>query len=262
MAEPSYYPDTEIARLEMLWGQGFMSPGGPAEVVHLLGEWTIAGCEVLDVGSGTGGIDLLLVRDRGAARVTGIDVQADLVALSRARAREAGLADRVDYRLVEPGPLPFREHSFDAVFSKDSIVHVRDKAAIYAEMFRVLRPGGLLFVSDWLRRPGEHLDAAVAAFDAFTLVTLEELGLIAAAAGFVDLEMEDRNPWYLPLASQELQRFRGELGTRVRDRLGQQEVEDSLKFWEMLVPAVQSGALSPGHLRARRPSCGPARSAS
>jgi phosphoethanolamine N-methyltransferase len=258
MSDPQYYPGTEVARLELLWGHGFMSPGGAAEVGHLLGEWTVAGLEVLDVGSGSGGIDLLLVREHGAARVTGIDVQADLVEQARARAEDAGLTDRVEYQLVAPGPFPFPDSSFDAVFSKDSIVHVPDKAGIYAEMFRVLRPGGRLLVSDWLRGSGSHLDAAVAAFDAFTLVTLEELARIAAAAGFVDLEIEDRRDWYSPLAALELERFRGELGASVRDQFGQEELDDSVRFWEMLVPAVQSGALSPGHLRARTPVGSPA----
>jgi SAM-dependent methyltransferase len=253
MTEPSLYPDTEVARLEMLWGPGYMSPGGAAEVDHLLADWSIAGREVLDIGSGTGGIDLHLVRHHGAARVIGIDLQADLVELSRARAQEAGEADRVDYLLVSPGPIPFPENSFDAVFSKDSIVHVEDKTAIYAEMFRVLRPGGLLFVSDWLRGPGAHHDAVLSDFEAFSLVTLEETARIAAASGFVDVELEDRNLWYAPLAALELERFRGELGASIRDQMGQDEIEDSLDFWERLVPAVESGALSPGHLRARKP---------
>jgi ubiquinone/menaquinone biosynthesis C-methylase UbiE len=247
------YPDKEVTRLEMLWGAGFMSPGGAAEVAHLLGSWSVAGCDVLDVGSGAGGIDLLLLVDHGAARVTGIDVQADLVELSRARAQEAGLADRVDYRLVASGPLPFPGESFDAVLSKDSIVHVQDKAAMYAEMFRVLRPGGRLFVSDWLRGAGPQHDAALAEFEAFTLITLEEIARLAANAGFVDLETEDRNRWYAPLAARELERFRGDLGTSISQQLGPAEVADSLEFWEALVPAVTAGALRPGHLRARKP---------
>jgi ubiquinone/menaquinone biosynthesis C-methylase UbiE len=254
VSEPAGYSDSAVARLEMLWGHGFMSPGGPAEVAHLLRDRSISGREVLDVGSGAGGIGLLLVRDHGAASVTAIDVQAELVALSRARAEEAGLADRVDYRLVEPGPFPFADHSFDVVFSKDAIVHVRDKSAIYTEMFRVLRPGGDLLVSDWLRAPGEHLDAAAAAFENFALVTLEEIASLAAAAGFVDLETEDRNAWYLPLVEEELRRLQTDLGATVRDRFGEEELERTLKFWEMLVSAVQLGALSPGHLRARKPS--------
>jgi SAM-dependent methyltransferase len=253
VSEPSLYPDNEVARLEMLWGAGFMSPGGSAEVAHLLGTWSLAGLDVLDVGSGTGGIDLLLLLDHGAARVTGIDVQAELIELSRARAQKAGLGDRVDYRLVAPGPLPFPDQRFEAVFSKDSIVHVVDKAALYAEMFRVLRPGGRLIVSDWLRGAGGHHDAALAEFEAFTLVTLEEIGRIAANTGFVDLEMEDRNHWYAPLASRELDRFRGDLGTSIREQIGPDEVADSLEFWEALVPAVKTGALRPGHLRARKP---------
>ena len=42
-----------------------------------------------------------------------------------------------------PGPLPFTDASFDVVFSKDALLHVPDKDALFAEIFRVLKPGGV-----------------------------------------------------------------------------------------------------------------------
>ena len=57
------------------------------------------------------------------------------------------------FQLVEPGPLPFADQSFDAVFTKDAIVHIPDKPPFYREVLRVLRPGGLFVGSDWLCGP-------------------------------------------------------------------------------------------------------------
>jgi ubiquinone/menaquinone biosynthesis C-methylase UbiE len=59
-----------------------------------------------------------------------------------ARIKRAGLADRIRNRLVEPGPLPFADASFDVVFSKVSLAQIPEKIALFAEGKRVLRPDG------------------------------------------------------------------------------------------------------------------------
>src|SRR5687767_4141154 len=101
----------------------------------------LTGLRVLDIGSALGGVDLLLATQHGAAEVIGIDVEPQLIA-------SADLADRIKFRLVEPGPLPFEQENFDAVFSKDAMVHIEDKDGLFAEVVRVLRPGGMFIASD------------------------------------------------------------------------------------------------------------------
>ena len=253
------YSDQEIEQLELIWGEGFLSPGGPQEVARIVGGHDIAGCSVLDIGSGPGGIDLVLVRDSGAASVVGVDVQQEFVDLATARAASAGLTDRVSYRLIEPGSLPFADASFDVVFSKDAIVHETDKEALYANALRVLRPGGHLLVGDWLRGEADALDAQVAAFveftgNEFTMVSLQQVGEIVARAGFVDVETEDRRAWYLGEATGELERLRGDVGAQLVERWGEQAALAEIEFWELLLECLASGALSPGHVRARAPA--------
>jgi ubiquinone/menaquinone biosynthesis C-methylase UbiE len=138
------YDDAMVTFLETLWGDGYLSPGGPEEVARVLRGLDLAGRAVLDVGCDSGGITVSLARDHGAAKVIGIDVEAPVCARARARTQKAGLADRVEIRQVEPGPLPLPlpDASLDLVFSKDSIVHIPDKKALADEAFRVLRPGG------------------------------------------------------------------------------------------------------------------------
>jgi len=253
------YSDEETGRLELIWGDGFLSPGGAAEVARILGGYDIAGCSVLDVGSGAGGADIALARDHGAVRVLGVDVQQDLVDLATERAVAAGFGDRISYQVIEPGTLPFESATFDVVFSKDAIIHVQDKEALYRELFRVLIPGGRLLVSDWLRGHEDVLTPQVEAFvvaaeHGFTMVSREDVEEIVERVGFGLVESEDRRAWYLGEATVELERLRGDMRPEFVDRWGEESAQAEIEFWEVLVFSLASGALSPAHVRARKPA--------
>jgi ubiquinone/menaquinone biosynthesis C-methylase UbiE len=72
---------------------------------------------------GPGGVDTLLVIEHGAGEVIGIDVEEQLIEAARERVSRQGLNERIRFQLVDPGPLPFPDRSFDVVFSKDAFVH-------------------------------------------------------------------------------------------------------------------------------------------
>jgi len=244
------YKDDETGRLETIWGEGFLSPGGPAEVSRVLGSHNIEGFDILDIGSGTGGADIVLVREHGAGTIVGIDVEKKLVDLANQYLSRHALENRIKYQLVDPGPLPFPDETFDAVFSKDAIIHVQDKYGLYSEAFRVIRPGGRLFVSDWLRGEGDEFDNTVERFAEasghdFTLVSLREIGDVLRKLGFVDIDLTDRQDWYLKEATEELEKMRGPLQTQLREEI---------EFWEVMVGALSEGAIMPGHIRAMKPS--------
>jgi len=245
--------------LEAVWGEGYLSPGGPEEIAFLLEGVDLSGREVLDVGCGVGGIDLLLVQQCGAGRVVGVDVDAALVEQASRRAAERGLSDHAIFRAVEPGPLPFPNGSFDVVFSKDSILHIADKEGFCVEVHRVLRPGGLFVASDWMRRDDNPPSAAMEHY-----LELEGLGFgmgsparyrrALQAAGFARIETRDRNAWYRRLAREELARLTGPLHAELARRMDPDLLEREIGVWRAMIPVVDSGELRPGHLRAVKPA--------
>ena len=251
------YGDTFVAGLEWMWGEGFLSPGGADEVARIVAGAPIMGARVLDVGCGLGAIDLLLVERFGAAHVTGIDVEAPLVAQAAARVEAAGLSHRISIRKVSPGPFPFDDGAFDIVFSKDSMIHIPDKPALYAEVHRVLSPGGWMLVSDWFGNGLEPTRAMHDWLDAvgltFTLESIQVSAKLVEACGFTDVEWHDRNAWYAQAVAEEIATLSGENYPRLVERLGAEAAAQRLESSTRKKAAVDGGELRPGHLRARKP---------
>ena len=252
------YTDDFVAKLELLWGEGFLSPGGPEETGKMLEGTDLTGLEVMDIGCDIGGVDVLLARDYGAKSVTGIDVEEPLVRRCCERAARLGLSDRLTFRLVEPGPLPFSDAGFDAVFSKDSMIHIADKPALFAEVLRVLRPGGLFLASDWMQSANGPDSAALAAFVAasglsFAMGITDELPAMLQAAGFTEIGVVDRNPWYREEARGEIARMRGELRQPLLDILGREGADRWIAMREAMIAALDAGAFRPTHFRAVKP---------
>ena len=252
------YPDHFIDRLHLIWGQGFLSPGGREEVVRVVQGMDLTERQVLDIGCGTGGPAIVLAEECGAS-VVGIDVEPQLAAKAKLAVEEAGLGAKVAIRLVEPGPLPFDDRSFDIVFSKDSLIHIPDKKALFQDLLRVLKSGGAIAFSDWLAGEGDEGKPALDVYRKhahldFTMATVRETETLLKSVGFRDVSSLDRHEWYAKLAREESELIDGSL----REQLIEAADEAIYTEWSQgrraLADAVAAGGLRPTHFRAKKPS--------
>ena len=174
---------------------------------------------VLDLGSG-GGIDCFLaaraVGKRG--RVLGVDMTLDMVRLAKSNAGRIG-ASNAEFLLAELESLPLKANAVDIIISNCVINLSPDKDSVFAEGFRVLRPGGRLHVSDIMleqelpgsvRADPEALVACVAGADlkdiylermrraGFTEITVTEAGSLgiegASYPGVISAKLEAKKP--------------------------------------------------------------------
>jgi phosphoethanolamine N-methyltransferase len=248
------YPDDFVDQLHLIWGEGFLSPGGEEEALEIVCGIELAGKRILDIGCGTGGPAITLSRVTGAL-VTGIDIEAQLVARASRLAEKLGISGRVRFQAVEIGRLPFEDQSFDLVFSKDALIHVADKVQIYREIGRVLRPGGTFAASDWLCGEDAASDPAFAAFldDVhlnFAMATAEQTRKLIHEAGFTDIVLLDRNAWYTRVSAEECAALEGPLRCRMIEKHGASLYDAWCASWRKTEAVAKSGSLRPTHIRA------------
>lgn len=142
VAEAFGYSSAELNAIPAEANMG-LSCGNPTALASLR-----AGEVVVDLGSG-GGLDVFLAAPKvgPTGRVIGIDMSPDMIARARHNAQQAGIAN-VEFHLAEIESLPFDDASIDCVISNCVLNLVPDKAKAFAEIVRVLKPGGRLAASD------------------------------------------------------------------------------------------------------------------
>ncbi|MBP7459851.1 MAG: class I SAM-dependent methyltransferase [Candidatus Delongbacteria bacterium] len=106
---------------------------------------------VLEVGPGPGYLGLEWLKKTQETRLKGLDISPDMVNLARKNARDYGMESRTDY-IVSPGDsMPFEDQSFDAVFTNGSLHEWANPEQTMNEIWRVLKSGGRVFISDFKR---------------------------------------------------------------------------------------------------------------
>jgi arsenite methyltransferase len=152
------------------------------------------GSTVLDLGSG-GGLDCFLAAKQvgPSGRVIGVDMTPEMLERARAAAQKMGIPN-VEFRYGFLEELPVEDNHVDVILSNCVINLAPDKAPVFAEAFRVLKPGGLFSVSDIIIR-GElsaELKKDMEAWSACVSGAIPEQEYIEklAAAGFTDIQVQ------------------------------------------------------------------------
>jgi tocopherol O-methyltransferase len=158
--------DASSGLWEQIWGEhmhhGYYGPDGTKKCdrkqaqIDLIEELLTWGQppqtnRIVDVGCGIGGSSLYLAQ-KYHATVTGITLSPVQAQRATARALEAGLLDRTQFKVADALQMPFADASFDLVWTLESGEHMPDKTKFLQECYRVLKPGGTLIMATWCHR--------------------------------------------------------------------------------------------------------------
>ena len=128
---------------------------------------------VLDLGCGIGGPARYLAATFGC-RVTGVDLSPAFIDAAAYLTARTGLSEQVTFEVGDALHLPFENGTFDRVFLQHVAMNIADRAALYAEIRRILAPGGRFATYDLVLRDGDVIYPAPWARDASTSFLLSE----------------------------------------------------------------------------------------
>jgi ubiquinone/menaquinone biosynthesis C-methylase UbiE len=106
---------------------------------------------VLDAGTGTARIPILICQQRPQWHITGIDMAKSMLKIGRQNVDNAGLQQQIKLELADAKRLPYREEQFDMVISNSLIHHLPEPLPFLQEIKRVLNPDGALLIRDLIR---------------------------------------------------------------------------------------------------------------
>ncbi|CAH0000565.1 unnamed protein product [Clonostachys byssicola] len=223
---PSYY-NLATDLYEYGWGQSFhfcrFSTGEPFYQAIARHEHYLAhsmgiqeGMKVLDVGCGVGGPAREIAKFTGA-HITGLNNNDYQIDRATAYAAKEGLSGQLKYVKGDFMQMSFPDNSFDAVYAIEATVHAPTLEGIYSEIFRVLKPGGVFGVYEWLMTDDydnnnlhhREIRLGIEQGDGISNMCKVSEALDAMKAAGFDLlrheDMADRPdpfPWYWPLSGE------------------------------------------------------------
>ncbi len=178
-----------------------------------------AGTKVADIGCGVGGPLIHIAKATGAS-ITGLNLNAYQIGRCRRAARRAGLQGRCSFLLADYLDVPLADGCFDAAYSFEAICHAPDWGLCLRELWRMLKPGGRIALTEWClsavfdandpvhRDIRERVEFGNAVSN---LPTTSEFVAAVAAAGFEVLSSRDQAlesdpdfPWYRSLQGRDV----------------------------------------------------------
>jgi tocopherol O-methyltransferase len=276
------YYDTTLDLYEELWGEhvhhGYWDEGERPDsdgadrhsatdrLVHELVAYAgvPAGARVLDVGCGIGGPALYLAGPLGCT-VVGVTLSASQAARAAEKAQEAGLAERTEFHQLDALNTGFPDASFDVLWAVESLMHIADREAFFAEAMRLLRPGGRLAIATWSVRDGalepeerDLVDQILKHQVMPSFSSLEEHERMAAAAGFTEVASVD---WSRAVANSWDPEFalvkKPEHGRATMVSLARERGADVLGFFyagPLMKKGFDTGVMTYGAIRAIKPA--------
>merc|ERR1712137_738323 len=248
------HSNRSIARYEKIFGDGYVSTGGQETTTEFVERLNLKkGDHVLDVGCGIGGGDFYMARDFGAV-VEGIDLSSNMINFAIERAHKyPGLDVKFDVR--DATTVEYPENSFDVIYSRDTILHIEDKKALFANFLKWLKPGGQLCISDYCCGEKPHTDRfeKYVAGRGYHLLTPAGYGEVISSVGFTDVSAEDRTDQFVEV-------LRKELGTTKDQKLefiaetSQDDYDDIINGWESKVERCADGDQRWGLFYAKKPN--------
>ncbi|CAL9218135.1 unnamed protein product [Arabidopsis halleri] len=234
------YKSSGILRYERVFGEGYVSTGGFETTKEFVAKMDLKpGQKVLDVGCGIGGGDFYMA-DNFDVHVVGIDLSVNMISFALERA--IGLKCSVEFEVADCTTKTYPDNSFDVIYSRDTILHIQDKPALFRAFFKWLKPGGKVLITDYCRS-AETPSPDFAEYikqRGYDLHDVQAYGQMLKDAGFEDVIAEDRTDQFVQVLRRELEKVEKEKEEFISD-FSEEDYNDIVGGWTAKLERTASG---------------------
>ncbi|MBA0593754.1 hypothetical protein Gorai_010686 [Gossypium raimondii] len=234
------YKANSILRYERTFGEGFVSTGGIETTKEFVAKLDLKpGQKVLDVGCGIGGGDFYMAKEFGVY-VVGIDLSINMISFALERAN--GLNCSVEFEVADCTTKTYPDNSFDVIYSRDTILHIQDKPALFRYFYKWLKPGGKVLISDYCKSAGASSPefAEYIKQRGYDLHDVKAYGQMLTDAGFDQVIAEDRTDQFIQVLQRELDKVEKDKDTFITD-FSQEDYDDIVGGWKAKLIRTRSG---------------------
>lgn len=206
-------------------------------------EFTLTLIKVLDVGCGIGGSAFFMASHFGA-EVYGIDLSSNMISIAGdyRKTRSPAVRHRTQFYIEDATTMEYPEDFYDVVYSRDTILHIDDKLALFKKFYKTLKPGGILLISDYCQGEGElsQVFKNYVKGRGYVLKTVPEYGKVIERAGFGEVRAEDVTKLLIDTCENELDAFMA-IQDEVVEEFSQKDFDEIKAGWEEKIGRAKSG---------------------
>jgi phosphoethanolamine N-methyltransferase len=249
------YSKNGVKRYEWIFGEGYLSTGGLETTKQIIPYLELKkGDRVLDVGCGLGGHDFYMAENYGAV-IDAIDLSKNMMSVALKHfAKKPKIADNIKFRICDVTATEFKNNYYDVIYSRDALLHIKQKPELFRKFFQWLKPGGRLVFTDYCRgetNSSEEFERYVKQRD-YTLIKVKEYEELMKSCGFVNVLAEDINDKFEESLNRELKKLYS--GRKEFLQLFNiEDYEDLEEGWLAKVKRAKDGHQTWGLFRAQKP---------
>jgi len=255
--DQNQYSRKGILRYEAIFGRTYVSVGGEVTTKEFVSQLNLEpGMKVLDIGCGTGGSAFYMARMFGVD-VHGIDLASNMIGIAQdyRQEMEPAVKHRVQFYIEDALTMEYPDSFYDVVYSRDTILHIKEKEELFKKFLSTLKPGGKLMISDYCRGDQEHSQRFLdyVASRGYKLYTVKDYGLILEKAGFKNVVAADKTGLMIDIMKMEIQKFNA-IKPKFIDEFSQEDFDYIDQGWEDKLVRCKEGDQAWGLFTATKPN--------